>query len=135
MIAIFVQGFSSVGTHSHLFGSLVISTCVSQVINFFEGPLGLITPEDIRGREVGGVTRRDLMKIPILVVGSEAMNENVKHGAHGHCGTVLTRGLCLSERIKEGDCSGGGRRVGVTAILCVSGLPADLTASILAHGT
>ena len=62
----------------------------SQVVNFFEGPLGLITPDDSRYGS-GGVTRRQLMNIPILLVGMEAMNENVKHrpsGAHDPSGAV-----------------------------------------------
>ena len=109
----------------------------TQVINFFEGPLGLITPDDSRYGS-GGVTRRQLMNIPILLVGMEAMNENVKHrpsGAHDPSGAV-TGGMCLSERIRPigSGGGGGGKGFGVTAILCLSGLPADLTASILAHG-
>ena len=52
--------------------------------------MGLITPEDSRSGS-GGVTRRELMNIPILLVGMEAMNENVKHrpsGAHDPSGAV-----------------------------------------------
>ena len=99
--------------------------------------MGLITPEDSRSGS-GGVTRRELMNIPILLVGMEAMNENVKHrpsGAHDPSGAV-TGGMCLSERIRPIGSGGGGGGKGfcVTAILCLSGLPADLTASILAHG-
>ena len=99
--------------------------------------MGLITPED-SGSGSSGVARRELMDIPILLVGMEAMNENVKHrpsGAHDPSGTV-TRGMCLSERILPRGLGGGsgGKGFGVTAILCLSGLPADLTASILAHG-
>ena len=45
---------------------------------------------------------------------------------------VITRGLCLSE--SSGRDSGGVGVVDVTAILCLSGLPGDLTGSILAHG-
>ena len=89
--------------------------------------MGLITPDDSRYGS-GGVTRRQLMNIPILLVGMEAMNEDPS-------GTV-TRGMCLSERILPRGLGGGsgGKGFGVTAILCLSGLPADLTASILAHG-
>jgi hypothetical protein len=99
--------------------------------------LGLISPENSRDGS-GGVTRRELMNIPILLVGMEAINENVKHRpscAHDPSGAV-TRGMCLSERIRPIDSGGGrgGKGFGVTAILCLSGLPADLTASILAHG-
>ena len=99
--------------------------------------MGLVTPEDSRSGS-GGVTRRELMNIPILLVGKEAMNENVKHrpsGGHDPSGAI-TRGMCLSERIRPRGSGGGGGGKGfcVTAILCLSGLPADLTASILAHG-
>ncbi len=101
--------------------------------------MGLITPEDSRYAS-GGVTRRVLMNIPILLVGMDAMNENVKHrpsGEYDPSGAV-TRGMCLSERIRpRGSGGGGGGKdfdVTVTAILCLCGLPADLTASILAHG-
>ena len=78
------------------------------------------------------------MNIPILLVGMEAMNENVKHrpsGAHDPS-CAATRGMCLSERIRPRGLGGGGggKGFGVTAILCLSGLPADLTASILARG-
>ena len=117
-----------------------------QVIDFFEGPLGLITPEDScisttnkEGRRIkGGVTRQDLKNIPIMMVGLEALNDNMKELRNYHFGSnhILTRGLCLSEHdnVAHLDCVGGGG-VGVTAILCLSGLPSDLTASILAHGT
>ncbi|KAL3812169.1 hypothetical protein ACHAXA_000938, partial [Cyclostephanos tholiformis] len=107
-----------------------------EVINFFEGPLGLLTSEDSRGRIGGGdgVTSQDLMNIPICVVGMEVMNESVRgaSGAHNYSDFV-TRGLCLFEKIKPRSSAGGGRSVGVMAILCLEGLPADLTASILAH--
>ena len=61
----------------------------------------------------GGVTLQDLVKIPILVVGMEALNDKIRIG----------RGHMYSD-------SG----IGVTAILCLSGLPSDLTAINLAHG-
>lgn len=116
-----------------------------QVIDFFEGPLGLITPEDScisttnkEGKRIkGGVTRQDLKNIPIMMVGLEALNDNMKELRHYHFGSnqIMTRGLCLSEHdnVARLDSVGGG--VGVTVILCLSGLPSDLTASILAHGT
>ena len=99
--------------------------------------MGLLTSEDSRGRIGGGdgVTSQDLMNIPICVVGMEVMNESVRgaSGAHNYSDFV-TRGLCLFEKIKPRSSAGGGRSVGVMAILCLEGLPADLTASILAHG-
>lgn len=122
-----------------------------KVIDFFEGPLGLITSEEslfVPGgsndrsanslyggpctkKDKGGVTRRDLKNIPVVVVGMEALNDNLRqHSSSAHSGStqIMTRGLCLSER-----CGGDHGNVGVTAILCLSGLPSDLTASILAH--
>ena len=107
------------------------------------------------------MTRRDLESIPVIVVGMEALNDNMKQrqSESSHFGSqqIMTRGLCLSEHtpahpmekaaMAGGDVGGSGiaRRgtncdciqgvgcIGVTAILCLSGLPADLTASILAH--
>mmetsp|Transcript_5841 Transcript_5841/g.12777 ORF Transcript_5841/g.12777 Transcript_5841/m.12777 type:complete len:552 (-) Transcript_5841:558-2213(-) len=122
-----------------------------KVIDFFEGPLGLITSEEslffpggsndrsadslyggpCTKKDKGGVTRRDLKNIPVVVVGMEALNDNMRrHSSNAHSGSsqIMTRGLCLSER-----CGGDHGNVGVTAILCLSGLPSDLTASILAH--
>jgi len=108
-----------------------------KVIDFFEGPLGLITSEDSLNGASGvlgyrdpkrGVTRRDLKNIPIMVVGHEALNDNMKQNAHFGSNQIMTRGICLSEH-----CAGDHNSIGVTAILCLSGLPADLTASILAH--
>ena len=120
-----------------------------KVIDFFEGPLGLITSEEslFPGLEPGvpyagpcgklrtktGVTRQDLKNIPIVVVGMEALNDNMRQqggsgSGHYKSSQIMTRGLCLSE-----SCGGDHGIAGVTAILCLSGLPADLTASILAH--
>ncbi len=131
-----------------------------QVVDFFEGPLGLLTSEDSHDRANtaggGGVTRRDLINIPILVVGMETMNEynrsnydnaNDDRGQSSESSRRYTpprggvrhkstmRGLCLSER-RDGrrDTDGTGGGIDVTAILCLSGLPSDLTASILARG-
>ena len=114
-----------------------------RVIDFFDG-LGLITPSDEGGYGGGGgvktgVTRRDLKSIPILIVGMEALNDNMKrHSSHFGSSQIMTRGLCLSERTGSGSGAGGhggcSDGIGVTAILCLSGLPSDLTASILAHG-
>jgi hypothetical protein len=95
--------------------------------------LGLLT-RGICGGD--GVTSQDLMNIPICLVGTEVMNERVQCGAlEAHKGSVsVTRGLCLFERTKLRNSAAGGRSVRVMAILCLHGLPADLTASILAHG-
>ena len=112
-----------------------------RVVDFFEGPLGLISGDNSGGggHAFGGVTRRDLERIPILVVGAAALNDNMKRHAHtGHLESaqIMTRGLCLSERMRGGSkrsSKGGEAEVGVTAILCLSGLPSALAASILAH--
>ena len=107
-----------------------------KVLDFFEGPLGLITSE---ASAPGGVTRRQLKDVPVLIVGHEALNENIsRQPGSNHAGsTLMTRGLCLSEHRRggrRGDDRGTDDDVGVTAVLCLSGLPSDLTASILAHG-
>lgn len=98
-----------------------------QVLNFFEGPLGLITDED----SITGVSRQSLKSIPVMLVGLNALNDNMKkhsEGVHYKSSQIMTRGLCLSEF-----CGHTTESLGVTAILCLSGLPSDLTASILAH--
>jgi len=98
-----------------------------RVLNFFEGPLGLITDED----SISGVSRQSLKSIPVILVGLNALNDNMKkhpEGVHHKSSQIMTRGLCLSEF-----CGHTTESVAVTAILCLSGLPADLTASILAH--
>ena len=65
----------------------------------------------------------------------EALNENMREIRNDHLGSnqIMTRGLCLSEHdtVAKQDVAGS---VEVTAILCLNGLPSDLTASILAHG-
>jgi len=120
-----------------------------KVIDFFEGPLGLITSEESfnsssNSSGVVGVTRQDLKRIPVLVVGMEALNDNTQKNGSKHYGShqIMTRGLCLSEHNTTKSSSKSGQRrssigknggVGVTAILILSGLPSDLTASILAH--
>jgi len=98
-----------------------------QVVNFFEGPLGLITDE----YSISGVSRQSLLSIPVLLVGLDALNENMKkhsEGVHYKSPQIMTRGLCLSEF-----CGQNSESVGVNAVLCLSGLPSDLTVSILAH--
>lgn len=97
--------------------------------------------------------------IPVLIVGYNALNQQqhqMHNNVHGGSSQIMTRGLCLSEHMR----GGGGLGVGVglldwgndisnyvsstsspssnpnttvTAILCLTGLPADLTCSILAH--
>ena len=75
---------------------------------------------DIVGQGCGsgssGGTHQDLTKILILVVGMEALNDNIRSKLHHHSGNV-TRIYCVH-----------------LAILCLSRLPSDLTASDLAHG-
>ena len=98
-----------------------------QVVNFFEGYLGLITDK----HSISGVSRQTLMSIPVMMVGLDALNDNMKKhskGVHYKSSQVMTRGLCLSEF-----CGHNAESVGVNAILCLSGLPADLTKSVLAH--
>jgi len=122
-------------------GSEDVGPLWEKVINFFEGPLGLLTSEESncavgQDHNLMGVTRRALERIPVMVVGMEALNDNMRReyrsGAAGH---IMTRGLCLSERCgQHGRDDAGFGGVGVTAVLCLSGLPSDLTASILAHG-
>ena len=82
-----------------------------------------------------------------MMVGMEALNDNMREQRNDHYGSnhIITQGMCLSEHDsiakhrQDGDdevlSSIGGGGVVVTAILCLIGLPADLTASILAHGT
>lgn len=125
----------------------------SRVLDFFEG-LGLFEADCKVGEGSGaptarGVTRGDMQRIPILIVGTDALDDGMRRVSaseggrhhHHHYGSdqIMTRGLCLSERCVAGGgiYDGKGSReveVGVTAVLCLGGLPADLTASILAHG-
>jgi len=97
-----------------------------KVIDFFEY-LGLVSSTET----VSGVSRRSMSSIPILIVGYEALNDNLKAhsiGVHYGSSQIMTRGLCLSEHHADSEES-----LGVTAVLCLSSLPADLTSSILAH--
>ena len=98
-----------------------------KVIDFFEY-LGLISSTET----VSGISRQQMKSIPVLIVGYEALNDNLKtHSSGGHYGSsqIMTRGLCLSEH----SAANRSESVGVTAIMCLSGLPSDLTSSILAH--
>ncbi|KAL7522664.1 hypothetical protein ACHAWX_007359 [Stephanocyclus meneghinianus] len=97
-----------------------------KVLDFFEY-LGLVSSTET----VSGVSRRSMSSIPILIVGYEALNDNLKAhsiGVHYGSSQIMTRGLCLSEHNADSEES-----LGVTAVLCLSSLPADLTSSILAH--
>lgn len=99
-----------------------------KVVNFFEGQLRLIMDTD----SISGVSRQTLMDIPVMVVGLNALNDNIKshpsEGIHYKSSQIMTKGLCLSEYSSHDE-----GRVFVNAILCLSGLPSDLTMSILAH--
>ena len=101
-----------------------------KVVNFFEGQLGLITDTE----SISGVSRQSLMNIPVMVVGLNALNDNMKshpsEGIHYKSSQIMTKGLCLSEFSISSHNEG---KVFVNAILCLSGLPSDLTMSILAH--
>lgn len=97
-----------------------------KVLDFFEY-MGLITTAET----VSGVSRHAMGSIPILIVGYDALNDNLKahsHGAHYGSSQIMTRGLCLSEHS-----STNAGCLAITAVMCLSGLPADLTASVLAH--
>jgi len=104
-------------------------------------------------------------QIPILIVGHDALNDQMRNTDHGGSSQIMTRGLCLSEHqrginfmlpsmrfdrkqasflpsdaeakghtyFQIPDSSTSNPNARVTAILCLTGLPADLTASILAH--
>ena len=110
---------------------------------------------------------QDMREVPILIVGYDALNDQVmaSGGNHGGSTQIMTRGLCLTEhqsgrRLKlqalkfnknnfsfdscdaeeKGftyfqipDASKVNPDASVTAILCLSGLPMDLAASVLAH--
>lgn len=123
-----------------------------KVIRFFEDKLKLPIWPDMRD-------------VPVLVVGFDALNDQLKNSAHSGSSQIMTRGLCLSEhmsgrkitlqrlrfdRANRSFCPNDVESKGytffqvpdankinpdssVTAILCLSGLPADLTASVLAH--
>lgn len=110
---------------------------------------------------------KDLRKVPILIVGYEALNNHMQAAGavHGGSSQILTRGLCLTEHqsgrkvrlakmkfnknnqsfesvnaeergytfFQVPDATKVNPDASVTAILCLSGLPRDLTASVLAH--
>jgi hypothetical protein len=124
-----------------------------KVIAFFKEKLGLTVWEGMED-------------IPIMIVGHEALNDQLQRGSnvHGGAAQIMTRGLCLTEhencsrriklnliRFNENDRSyesqGGdgytyydvpksskaNSSSNVFGIMCLSGLPRDLTASVLAH--
>jgi hypothetical protein len=91
----------------------------------------------------------EMRDIPVLSVAFPALNERSSYSTHSG-GGATTRGLCLTEYSSSGfslptlSFSNGRYQVTnqtistsksaqVTAILCLSGLPRDLTLSILAH--
>mmetsp|Transcript_9572 Transcript_9572/g.13766 ORF Transcript_9572/g.13766 Transcript_9572/m.13766 type:complete len:808 (+) Transcript_9572:100-2523(+) len=110
---------------------------------------------------------KDLRKVPILVVGYDALNEQMKVSGAVHKGSsqIMTRGLCLTEHqsgrkfklaamkfnkhnfsfeacdvesrgytfFQVPDANKVNPDASVTAILCLAGLPKDLSASVLAH--
>jgi hypothetical protein len=110
---------------------------------------------------------KDMRKVPILVVGYEALNDQMMAvgATHGGSSQIMTRGLCLTEHqsgrrfklanlkfnknsnsfeavdveargytfFQVPDANKVNPDASVTAILCLSGLPKDLTASVLAH--
>ena len=126
----------------------------SLVIGFFKTNLGLPIWDG-------------MSEIPIMIVGYEALNEQLQlvQNAHGGSSQIMTRGLCLTDHSNCGqsfrvpslrynatessfEASNGNDRFtyyevpqvsqgnpnsSVFAILCLSGLPRDLTASVLAH--
>jgi len=99
--------------------------------------------------------------IPVLIVPHDALNSQLQHSNHQGSNQIMTRGLCLSEHQrglnirlpslrfdrKAGSFAEerghtyfeipGSHKTNpnstVTAILCLSGLPSDLSTSILAH--
>jgi Protein DA1/LIM domain len=86
-----------------------------EVLHFFEKQLKLTIWGPMRD-------------VPILMIGSESLKEQMHTANHIHASVAhpMTSGLCLTER------SGSGRE-DVVAILCLTGLPRDLAAGILAH--
>jgi Protein DA1/LIM domain len=100
------------------------------VIAFFENHLKLPVWKPMRD-------------IPILLVGSESLNEQMQkqNNIHGSSIHPMTSGLCLTEHGRSSASSSNVARYNgatspnaeVFAILCLSGLPRDLTASVLAH--
>ena len=93
-----------------------------------------------------------MKSIPVIAVSHSTLNAKSHSSNHVSSTTSTTRGLCLSETQVQtfrspsfaysgssllpsfSDVSvGGGASTEVTAVLCLSGLPSDLSASIVAH--
>jgi hypothetical protein len=125
-----------------------------RVIDFFDQKLNLPIWKDFR-------------EVPVLIVGYNALNDQMSKGnnVHGGASQIMTRGLCLTEHesgrrfrnelmkfdksnksfvasdaedrgftyFQVPDASKVNPSASVTAVLCLSGLPKDLTASVLAH--
>lgn len=125
-----------------------------QVVEFFDQKLNMPIWKDFR-------------EVPILVVGYNALNDQMRttQNVHGGASQIMTRGLCLTEHesgrrfqmnrmrfdknnknfvssdaeergftfFQVPDASKSNPDASVTAILCLSGLPKDLSASVLAH--
>jgi hypothetical protein len=126
----------------------------AKVVAFFEHKLNMPIWKDFR-------------EIPILIVGYNALNDQMNStcNVHGGSSQIMTRGLCLTEHesgrrfrmdrmkfdtsaqtfiavdaeergftfFQVPDASKVNPDASVTAILCLSGLPHDLCASVLAH--
>jgi hypothetical protein len=125
-----------------------------KVVDFFENKLNMPIWKDFK-------------EVPILVVGYNALNDQMNNtsNVHGGSSQIMTRGLCLTEHesgrrfrmnkmkfnknnmsfmnsdaqdrgftyFQVPDASKVNPDASVTAILCLSGLPHDLSASVLAH--
>jgi len=77
-----------------------------------------------------------LWDLPILLVGSETLVEQMKEHKHIHGSSShpMTAGLCLTEQNRHAErYSSSKPKIEVISILCLTGLPSDLTASVLAH--
>lgn len=86
-----------------------------------------------------------LRNLPILLVGSETLLGQMREQNHIHWSSShpLTSGLCLTEPSRRenevsrysssSSSSNYKHKVDVISILCLTGLPSDLTASVLAH--
>jgi Protein DA1/LIM domain len=72
-----------------------------------------------------------MRNIPIIVVGSESLTVQMQEQCciHGSSTQPLASGLCLTERSR----GPGSSRNEVVGVLCVTGLPRDLAAGVLAH--
>lgn len=87
------------------------------VLSFFESFLKLPVWDPMRD-------------LPVLMIGAESLQSQMQslHHVHASCSHCMTSGLCLTERsasLRDGE--------NVVAILCLTGLPRDLAAGVLAH--